>query len=206
MTTPPPAAVIDWRVPDTGLDVIYGDGATVAEKVLPTVTGVAGAALVAGYAAVSGTAWSGWQYVLAVVLVFDLVGGVVAMSLNSAKRFHHAETIPVSRPSATLMRNEVLFAGIHVQPVVIAALFPGAGVWWGLLWYVVALAGVMVVRRVPLHLARPAALLIVALAPVVSMTMAAPDGFGWLPVVLIAKLVLGSVREEPYRPSAGRVP
>lgn len=197
--------VIDWQVPDTGLDAFHGDGASGAEKLLPSATGIAGGVLVAGYAAVGGeAAWSWWQYALAVILVFDLVGGVVAMGLNSAKRFHHAETIPVPRPSATLMRREVLFAGVHVQPVVIAVLFPGAGPWWGVLWYLVALAGVVVVRWVPLYLARPVALLTVALAPVVSMTMAAPDGFVWLPAVLITKLVLGSVREEPYRPTAVR--
>lgn len=193
-------AVIDWRVPATGLDALYGDGATRAEKRLPPVTGFAGAGIVAGVAALQGLDWAWWQYALAVVLVYDLVGGVVAMGLNSAKRFHHATHLPVPRRSAALTRNEVLFSAVHVQPVVIAAVFPGGPLWWGVLWYAVALAGVVLVGRTPLYLARPVALALVAVTPVAAMPLDAPHGFGWLPVVLVAKLVLGSVREEPYRP------
>ncbi|ADD40126.1 hypothetical protein [Stackebrandtia nassauensis] len=201
---PRDCATVDWRLPATGLDAIFGDGATRWEKTLPTVTGLAGIAVLAAYAALTGNLdWSWWQYALAAILVFDLVGGVVTNALNSAKRFQHAERVAVPRRAASLVRNHVLFAAIHVQPIVIAALFPGVGLWWGVLWYAVTLAGVIVIPLVPLHLRRPAAMTAVALVPVVASVMPHPDGFGWLPAILVAKLVLGAVREEPYRPVAG---
>jgi len=59
-------------------------------------------------------------------VVYDLVGGVVANGLNSAKRFQHADRIPVPRRAAALVRNHVLFATIHVQPILVAKLVLGA--------------------------------------------------------------------------------
>lgn len=193
--------VIDWTVPADRLDSINGDGATRAERLLPQVTGVVAVAVVSAHAVDAGLGWVWWQYLLAAVLVFDLVGGVVAMSLNSAKRFHHAPDLAVDRPSAALTRNASLFTALHVQPVVIGLAFPGASWWWGLTWYTVCLLGLVAVTRVPLHLARPVAMLLVATAAVVTPVMEHPAGFAWVPVVLVAKLVLGAVREEPYRPT-----
>lgn len=72
--------------------------------------------------------------------------------------------------------------------------------WWRYL-IAVALIGVVLVPRTPLYLRRPIALLFVATTPMLATIMSAPRGFAWLPAVLVAKLVLGAVREEPYRPS-----
>lgn len=193
--------VIDWTVPDDHLDSINGDGATRAERLLPQVTGVVAVTVIAAHAVGAGLGWSWWQHLLAAVLVFDLVGGVVAMSLNSAKRFHHASHLAVDRPSAALTRNALLFTALHMQPVVIGLAFPGGTWWWGLAWYAVSLVGLLAVTHIPLHLARPMAMLLVALAAVVTPVLEHPAGFAWVPVVLVAKLVLGAIREEPYRPA-----
>lgn len=198
MTSP---VVIDWTVPDDRPDGLYGDGATRAERLLPQATGVVAVAAVASHAVVAGLGWSWWQHLLAAVLVFDLVGGVVAMSLNSAKRFHHAPRLPVERRTATLTRNAWLFTALHVQPIAIGLLFPGSPWWWGPAWYGAALVGLLAVTRVPLHLARPVAMLLLAVTAVTTPLMDHPAGFAWVPVVLVAKLVLGAVREEPYRPT-----
>lgn len=193
---------IDWTVPSVDLDAAFGDGATRIEKALPNLTALAGVTLMLWYAAITPSLhWHWWQYVIAAALAYDLIGGVVANGLNSAKRFQHADRIPVPRPTASLVRNHVLFAAVHVQPVIVAVLFPGARVWWGLCWYAIALGAVIAVLRIPQYLRRPAALLFVALAPVVATILTGPSGFAWLPAVLIAKLVLGAVREEPYRPT-----
>lgn len=205
MLTTRDTATVDWRVPATGLDAIFGDGATRAERSLPTITGLAGIGLLAGYAAATGNLdWSWWRYLLAAILIFDLVGGVVTNALNSAKRFQHAERIAVPRRSASLVRNHVLFTAVHVQPILIAVLFPGPGLWWGMAWYAVTLTTVVTVLKVPLYLRRPAAMLAVALVPMVASVTPHPDGFAWLPTILIVKLVLGAVREEPYRPRWAR--
>ncbi|QIS15746.1 hypothetical protein [Nocardia arthritidis] len=49
----------------------------------------------------------------------------------------------------------------------------------------------------PLYLERPVAMVAVALARVLGSVRPSPHGFAWLPVVLVAELVLGAVREEP---------
>lgn len=198
------APVIDWAVPDRDLDSLAGDGATRGERLLPVVTGLLAAAVVMGHATLADLGWAWWQHLLAGVLTFDLAGGVVALALNSAKRFHHAPSIPVPRRSAALTRNAPLFTAIHLQPVAIGLLFPGAPWWWGVLWYAVCLAGLFLVARVPLHLARPVAMLLVTITAVLTPVLEHPAGFAWVPVVLVAKLVLGAVREEPYRPSSDR--
>ncbi|MBF6331733.1 hypothetical protein [Nocardia transvalensis] len=194
---------IDWAVPGTGLDALFGDGATRAEKILPTVIGLIGTALVVGHAMAAGFDWSWWRYSVAAILAADLVGGVVANALNSAKRFQNADHIAVRRPTAALVRNHPLFTAVHIHPIVIALLFPGPGLAWGLLWYAITLASVLIVGHTPLYLRRPAAMATVAVAPVLAASMDNPQGFAWLPSILAAKLVLGAVREEPYRPAAG---
>jgi hypothetical protein len=185
------------RVSGKRLDALFGDGATRMEKALPLAAGFAGAGIVVGYAAVASLGWSWWQYALAVVLTADLVGGAVGNAVNSIKHMVHAGD---AGPAASLVRNHVLFTAIHVQPIIIAAAFPGAGIWWGVLWYALTLGSVAAVGRVPQYLQRPVAMIAVAIAPVLAMVMSYPRGFVWLPVVLAAKLVLGAVREEPYRP------
>lgn len=196
-------AIVDWTVPDHDLDGLYGDGATRAERALPRATGALALAGVLAHSLIAGLDWTWWQYLIAGALVLDLVGGIVAMALNSAKRFHHAQSLPVPRRSAALTRNAWLFTAVHVQPIVIGVLFGGPW-WWGPAWYALCLAGLFIVTRVPLYLARPVAMLLLALTAVLSPMVEHPPGFAWVPMVLVAKLVLGAVREEPYRPTPSR--
>lgn len=191
--------VVDWTVPADDLNSLYGDGATKAETMLPRATGALAVVAVGASAHLAGTGWAWWQYLIAAVLVFDLVGGVVAMALNSAKRFQHAAHLGVPRRAAAVIRNKTLFTALHIQPIVIGLLFDGPW-WWGPGWYLASLAGLVAVTHIRLYLARPSAMLLVALTAVVAPILEHPPGFAWAPVILIAKLVLGAVREEPYRP------
>lgn len=83
----------------------------------------------------------------------------------------------------------------------IATLYPGGLLWWGVLWYLVALGGVSAVRVSPLYLARPMAMLIFTGAMLLQSVVSAPAGWAWFVPVFLAKLILAhAVREEPYRP------
>lgn len=196
---------VDWNEPSAPPDPVYGTGALREERRLAQVIAVSAAALVLLAAQLDpALAWSVWQYALAGVLAFDLCGGVIANGLNSAKRDHFAAH---SALEATwwgrLVRRPVPFASVHVQPIAVALLFPGATVWWGVGWYAVALSSVALVSRAPLYLARPTALSVCVATALVSPLVTSPSGFAWLPVVLVLKLVLAhAVREEPYRPVA----
>lgn len=196
-------SIVDWTAPQAKPDALYGSGARPEEKALALAAGVIAAVIVVAYVALTAPGlWDWWQYAVAAVLLLDLAGGVVANGLNSAKRDHFApdEDRP-RRFSERLVRWPVLFAALHVQPILVAILFPGPGFWWGLLWYGATLAAVVGVRRVPLYLQRPVALLACTLVAAAAPLVPSPYGFSWLPVVLVLKLALAhAVQEEPYRP------
>ena len=195
-------ATVDWAAPDAKGDAVYGAGATAAEKWLTNAVGLVGAVLIVVVAWSGGAAWAWWQYVVAAVIAFDVVGGVVANGLNAAKRDHFGP------PSATeksalgrLVRHPVVFTALHVHPIIVGVLYPPHLWWWGAVWYLAILGGTVAVRCVPLYLERPAALGFCALAAMVAVYTPAPEFWGWLPVMLALKLVLAhAVQEEPYRP------
>ncbi|HWS51808.1 MAG TPA: hypothetical protein VN241_12420 [Microbacterium sp.] len=179
---------IDWRIPRGRRDHLFGTGATPVEKLLAIGVAAVGTALVLAAAPIE--EWFWWQTAIVSVVAFDLLGGVVANGLGSAKREHHHDGSDL-RP--------MLFAAAHVQPIVVGLMF--GALWWGFAWYAVALVSVVVVRSVPLFLQRPVALGACTIVAVVAPAAPSPDGLGWVPVVLMLKLALAhAVTEEPYRP------
>ncbi|GAA1527640.1 hypothetical protein GCM10009678_06670 [Actinomadura kijaniata] len=183
----------------------FGTGTTAAEYALPCAAAVAG---IAGLlASARGLDWEWWRHLVAIALVVDLAGGVVANGLDAAKRFYHG---PLPLPPTRLNRflhDPVGFTAVHLQPIVAGLVFGGPW-WWGPLWYAWALAGVVLVVRAPSYLARPVALLVVLAGVMASTSLPDPAGFGWLPAVLLLKLVLAhAVPEQPYEraPEGGGV-
>jgi hypothetical protein len=194
---------VDRGSPATSPDPVYGTGARQEERLLAQLAGAGAAVFVVLSAWLDPSVrWSGWQYAVAGVLAFDLCGGVVANGLNSAKRYHFApDPAPEASWLGRLVRRPVLFVSVHVQPLAVAVLFPGASWWWGAAWYVVTVSTVVLVSRVPLYLARPVALGVCVVTALVSPVVTSPAGFAWLPMVAVLKLTLAyAVREEPYRP------
>ncbi len=192
----------DWAEQAEKPDPVYGAGATPSEKNLARAAGLLAAALTVGYVAVAAPeAWSLWQYVLAAVLALDLVGGVVANGLNSAKRDHFSPVTPAAGWLGRLVRRPVLFAAVHVQPILAGLLFPGAGWWWGPAWYLITLLTVALVRITPLYLQRPVALFVCAIVAVLAPLVPAPIGLWWVPTIMALKLTLAhAVQEQAYRP------
>lgn len=199
-----PGATVDWRAPAGKGDPIFGAGATRTEKSLANAVGLVGAAVIVGVGLFAGVDWNIAHYLVAAIIAFDVVGGVVANGLNSAKRDHHGP------PSATantgfgrLVRMPVVFTALHIHPVIVGTFYPPHLWWWGPIWYLVILGGTVAVRAVPLYLQRPVGLGVCALVAMAAAYLPAPDLWGWLPVMLALKLVLAhAVQEEPYRPTA----
>lgn len=197
---------IDWTASTERRDAVYGAGATRAERGLAAGTGVVGTVLALGWAFWGvGVEWRWWQWLLAAVVAFDVLGGVVANSLNSAKRAHFGPPPPDPSLGERLARRPVLFAAVHVQPWIVVLAFAPALWWWGVLWHVGVLVAVVVAVNAPLYLRRPTAAALVVLAVLVAMMVEPPNGWAWLPAAMAFKLVLAhAVREEPYRPAPGR--
>lgn len=201
---PSSSSAVDWRAPDAKADAIFGAGATRAEKALANGVGLVGAAVLVVAAWATDAAWNIWLVLVAAVLAFDVVGGVVANGLNAAKRDHFG---PPSATAGTvggrLVRHPIVFTALHVHPVIVGLLYPPHLWWWGIPWYLAILAATVLVRVAPLYLQRPVALGCCALVALGSSLTPAPDLWAWLPVMLALKLVLAhAVQEEPYRPAA----
>src|SRR5689334_2364267 len=88
---------IDWRIPPTkpgpagALARFLGPGKTRGETLVELGGGVLCAALLVVLIRRTGGSytWSFWRIVVAAVMIFDLVGGVLTNSTNSAKRWYH---------------------------------------------------------------------------------------------------------------------
>lgn len=201
-----PAGIVDRSLHGLAPDPMYGAGALPVERRLAFWSGVCGSVLVVGYMALAEPdRWNIWLYLIAATLAFDLIGGVVANGLNSAKRDHFAMRSTSGKLLEKIVRSPVLFSALHLQPIIIGLLYPGPGWWWGFLWYTFTLTGVISVGRAPLYLQRPVALLMCTAAALMTPVIPSPAGLWWVPVVLALKLILAhAVQEEPYRPLKGR--
>lgn len=199
------AATVDWRLPERRRDDwLFGTGATAREQLLVWAAGVLGLGLIAWHALVAPPpGWTWWHHLLSAVILLDVAGGAVANTLGTAKRLYFS---PLRQPASArtrLLHNTVGFTALHLHPVVIAALYPGGQLVWGVLWYAVAVVGVAAIRVSPLYLARPLAMLVFTGAMLLQSAIVAPAGWAWFVPVFLAKLVLAhAVREEPYRPEA----
>lgn len=191
---------IDWKYSGRP-DLFFGTGATRSEQALVWIFGLAGTAVLGWAAWAHSLPWSWWQYAIAGLMALDVLGGVVANSLNSCKRFYHAPLQPEERGSAAFAKNHLAFAALHIHPI-LAGLFFGVVDWrYGLFWYAGSILSSIAVLSLPLYLRRPAAMGMVMMAVLVNVYMITPvPGFEWLVPALFLKIVYGHmVREEPYR-------
>ncbi len=199
----PMAARIDWHPPDTSHDDwLFGTGATPLERGVVWAAAVLGLGLIVWqgvFAPPPGWAW--WHHWVSAVILLDVAGGAVANTLGTAKRLYFG---PLRQPASArtrLLHHPIGFTALHLHPVVIAVLYPGGQLWWGMLWYLITLVGVGIVRASPLYLARPVAMLLFTGVVLLQSVISAPTGWGWFVPVFLAKLLLAhAVREEPYRP------
>ncbi|QGQ18264.1 hypothetical protein GC089_02015 [Cellulomonas sp. JZ18] len=194
-----PATVVDWRPPPGPPGWLVGAGTTRGERALVAAATVVGTALVV--AAGSG-AWRWWQWALVVTVAIDVVGGVAANALSTAKRQYHGPATGHPGRTARALRHPVAFAAAHVHPFVLVLALPGDGWAWAGTWYAACVAGSAAVHVAPLHLARPLAFAVLGTLLVAAPLVPAPAGLAWFGPLLACKLVAAhAVREEPYRPA-----
>jgi hypothetical protein len=192
---------IDWRVPAGRPSMLFGPGATRTEIAVVWLTVSVALAAQLLLLHLTHVTWEWWQWLVAVVVIVDVCGGVVANSLGTAKRFYSP-----AGPSRTndmrplLARSHLLFAAAHVHPFVVAVLWDGHW-WWATLFYATSVCGVALVRHLPLYLERPAAMAVAVVSVFAAAGPPAPAGLGWLGPALVLKLVVAhSVTEAPFRP------
>ncbi|NOZ72003.1 MAG: hypothetical protein GXP38_08820 [Chloroflexi bacterium] len=183
-------------------DFLLGTGATRAEQLLAWVTSLAGVVLYIYFYLEDALSWTWWQYLLAAIIAFDVVGGVVANSLNSCKRFYHTPPKSEEPPYTAVFKNHLVFSALHVHPLVIALVYGNGDYFNGVFWYVTLLIATLVILKAPLYLQRPLSFFAIIMSLLLNLYVVAPiRGFEWFVPALFMKIVYGHlVREEPYRP------
>jgi hypothetical protein len=199
---PKEQAHIDWNYSGSA-DFLMGTGPTPAERALGWAASLMGVGLYIYLYLTRALDWAWWQYLLAGFLAFDVVGGVVANSLNSCKRFYHTTAKPDEPRWTAFFKNHLAFSTLHIHPVLVSILFGAGNTFYGVFWYAWLLAGATIIIKTPLYLKRPVPFLAIALALLVNLYIIPPiRGFEWLAPALFIKILYGHlVREEPYRPT-----
>jgi len=193
---------INWNYSGKA-DFLLGTGANNAEQILGWIASLAGASLYGFLYFTHALNWTWWQYILAGFLAFDVIGGVVANSLNSCKRFYHTATKSDEPQYTAFFKNHLAFSALHIHTLLIAVLFGAADYFYGIFWYVFLMASTIIIINTPLYLKRPAAFLAISLALLLNIYVIFPvQGFEWFVPALMIKILYGHlVKEEPYRPS-----
>ena len=192
---------IDWEYPEprAGIlgewDKFIGPGTTRAELWLELGFAVLGAALVPFYSQKAGANWTGWQMAVAILIGFDLAGGVVVNASSAAKRWYHR--------AGQGFWQHFGFIAVHLAHIFLVAwLF--AGMDWGFFvsMSLYLLLGSTLILGSPLYLRRPIAMGLVAFAlPFNLYLFPSPAGMEWFVPFLFLKLMVShTLREEPYQP------
>jgi hypothetical protein len=195
----------DWEFPPPrhGLagswDRFIGPGATAGEQLLSLIPAVTFAGAVAVYAYVERLLWSPWQYLVAVLLAFDIIGGIATNATSAAKRWYH-------RPSRS-SRQHFGFAALHVVYIFLVAwLFCPHFLGFFVFHSTYLLVSALIVLAVSPYLERATALLLLCAGILLSLyVVVSPAGLEWFPPFLYLKLLVSHlVREEPYSSQTSR--
>ena len=97
-------------------DLLVGTQATNIEKLIAFIAGFIGVIILLFYYWKNNFDWTIWQYIIAAIIIYDVLGGVVANSLNSCKRFYHS-SFQTFEPSYVklAMRNMVKKRGTSLK-------------------------------------------------------------------------------------------
>jgi hypothetical protein len=158
----------------------FGAGASAEEARTALLFGSIGAVIAVACLAIYGEDAAWWQWLILLVVAFDLVGGVAANATVAAARQYHRRDAPY-RP--------LLFAAGHIQPFVMALAFPTYGWSQAAALYATACLGVLGVLLVPVAIKRAFALGYCAVALGLLPMLGEPAGLVWLAPAFLIKLV-----------------
>ena len=192
---------IDWNYPQPRpgfpgtIDRFFGPGTTRAEAWIQALFSVGAATAMALYAVARGFDWSPIQYVLAIWMAFDLVGGIITNATSSAKRWYHRE--------GQGFREHYGFIAPHAVYIFLVAWLFRSMDWSYLAVITIYLLGAaLIILKTPLYLQRPVAFGVLAIAWLMNGYFFSPtNGLEWfIPFLFFKLLVSHALREEPYRP------
>lgn len=192
---------IDWELPQFRkgfygqIDKLIGPGATKAEKNLQLYLPLLGIAIVVLHGLYMNFNWSIGQYVVAAILIGDMVGGVVTNATSTAKRWNFRE--------GNDFKAHMSFVGLHIiQVFLVSYFFLNFDLLWIGLIYGYLMITCAFILAMPLYLQRPVAMTVCAVSLVLSIyVFKSPEHLEWIMPLFFLKLqVCHVLREEPYRP------
>jgi hypothetical protein len=198
---------IDWTVPPRRsgfkgqLDTLMGPGATRAEKDIQGYVPLLAGGLLVYFGMRSGLEWSLGQYVIALLLTVDMVGGVITNATSSAKRWFHRE--------GEGFKEHMRFIGIHfIQLGLFSGFFLDLNLWWVAYVGAYMMLASTVILLVPLYLQRPVALILYAISLVLSLyVFDSAAGLEWfLPIFFLKLLISHLLKEVPYQADTDNPP
>ncbi|WP_432454015.1 MULTISPECIES: hypothetical protein [unclassified Agarivorans] len=193
---------INWRYPQPrrglagAIDKFIGPGATRAEWGLQTIIPAVAAIAALLNAWQLGAEWTWWQNIVAALIAFDVMGGIITNATSSAKRWYHR--VGQGR------KQHLNFIALHfLQLSLISWCFLDFDfVWIGIAGLYMMGAAWLILTTV-LYLQRPMAMALYSGALLISLyVLPAALGLEWfLPMFYLKLLVSHLPQEEPYRPS-----
>lgn len=192
---------IDWKYEDK-LDLALGNGANKAEKFIGWSSCLVIPLFLLFYVNKEQLQWNYMQLIIGIIVAFDIGGGMVCNSLNSCKRFYHSTFKANEKKYLSIIKNHLIFSSLHIHTIIVWLVFDINNWYYGLIWYILLMASVILVNWTPLYIKRPMSMLIILFSIMINLYIINPIvGFEWLVPVLFVKIVYGHlVREEPYRP------
>jgi hypothetical protein len=197
---------INWRPPEprSGLlgewDKFVGPGATSTEEWVQFIGGLALLALLGVVIGLNSGSlnWTAVQIVIAALLGFDIVGGIITNATSAAKRWYHRE-------GHSGLKAHLPFVALHgVHLLVVSALFHGMDWTYFAVSYAYLMAAAALILLIPLYVQRPVAFALYAGGLLLSFYVITPAaGLEWFIPFLYFKLLISHLlKEAPYQPGA----
>ncbi|WP_079476651.1 hypothetical protein [Marinococcus halophilus] len=131
-------------------DFINGTGAYLEEKLLGYSAGFIVPLLLFILILTDYVNWSLLQIAVAILIAFDVSGGVISNSLNSGKRFYHSGRKAEEGKQGFIFKNKWIFSFLHIHPLVVSLLFTPVNITYGVAWYLFFMVSATIVIATPL--------------------------------------------------------
>ena len=101
-------------------DFVNGTGAYFEEKLLGYGASLVIPVLLLGFVLTGKVTWNFLQIAIALVIAFDVGGGVISNTLNSGKHFYHSAVKTEEGKLGYLLKNKWIFSLIHIHPLLVS--------------------------------------------------------------------------------------
>lgn len=161
-------------------DKFIGPGASLAENLVALLSAIFFAAFIAMQALYINAEWSPWQYLVACLLAFDMVGGIATTATSAAKRWYH-------RPGQTWRQHLKFIVPHTVHLALFSWLFVGDNRAFFAVFAAILLIGAVMILSVEVKIQRSVAHLLVFIAVLMGQEPFAIDPlmFWFIPALFI---------------------